>query len=64
MRLVLDKAGYEVLHVEEALHQLGVTGTESSDGQVHPLAEAAGVTILALTRLVVPLSVKIGSDTI
>ena len=62
--LVLDKAGYEVLHVKEALHQLGVAGTQASDGEVHPLTEAAGVAILALTRLIIPLPVQICPHTV
>ena len=56
VHLPLDKTRDEIFHVKAALHQLGVTGAETSDGQVHPLREGAGVAELCLARLVWPFS--------
>lgn len=62
--LVLDKTRNKILHVKESLHQLGVAGTQSPDGEVESLAEGAGVAVLALAGFIRPLSVKVCSSTV
>ena len=62
VRLQVDEPLEKVEHVEEALHDLGLGGAETSHRQVHPLREVAEGAVGLLAALVLHSPVNVGPD--